>query len=332
MSSPDQSSLQEVQVKSEAAHSHEQPVPVADIVYDFFVGAATYFKHRLQYAVKEKKISQQDFHHDQEIADCIKILDRLNIQSKNLSHQLNGWVQKEKDFNLGETRNVARFEKLAKRFEPMQFEELMLVFSEGLSTRAEANTEYVETFNEEFVRPVDTFYKSNIQQTKQKKKECNLASIIRENNEKAYKQKAESSDQNTPEFDQIARKREQAENNYGLISEELLMLVNSLEFKNRLELPTQILATLDARENYFKTCVENIANLKKRIAPLVEDLQASDFKPQYRPPQEQGQRKEEEESDEEISSDDEEDDDDDEEVHRGIAAPLAPPPSPARQQ
>jgi len=158
-----------------------------------------------------------------------------------------------------------------------------------------------------------------------KKKECNIASINRENQRKAFNAKYEAqAEKQNSDLEELEKKKDKAENYYGLISGELLMLVESLEFKNRLELPAQILASLDARETYYKNCCENVGQLKKRLTPIVQELQSQDFKPQYRPPPEHGQRKDE--SDEEISDDEDEDEED-----QKPTSPEAPPPSPARQ-
>jgi len=99
-------------------------------------------------------------------------------------------------------------------------------------------------------------------------------------------------------------KLQDSEGQYDLFSGELLMLVDSLELKQRHELPEALMTLLQAQEVYFQNCIQHITQLKERIAPLIAELEADEFQPRYRVPEEQVEEDEEEEEEEEEEGDD----------------------------
>jgi len=76
------------------------------------------------------------------------------------------------------------------------------------------------------------------------------------------------------------------------------MLVDSLEMKQRHELPEALMTLLQAQEVYFQNCIEHITTLKEKIAPLVAELESDNFQPRYRIPEEQAEDAEDEEEEE----------------------------------
>eukprot|EP01103_Thecamoeba_quadrilineata_P013420 TRINITY_DN3725_c0_g2_i1.p1 TRINITY_DN3725_c0_g2~~TRINITY_DN3725_c0_g2_i1.p1 ORF type:complete len:376 (+),score=117.55 TRINITY_DN3725_c0_g2_i1:73-1200(+) len=298
----------------------------------------TLIRQRLQYAAKQHRVID-DFKHDDEIYQCIRILKKITRQSKSLSRVSNMWMQREKDYSVAETRHASRMRRLSQEFEPLQMEELLLSYAEGLAKLAEFHCEHLTQIANDFTRPIDGFYRTNVKQTRSKKIECNMQAMLRENHAKAYENKVEAENKKEPEKrDKPAlrlaeEKKEDAENQYDLISGELLMLVDSLELKQRLELPVQFLAYLNAQESFYQNCYETVVQLKQKLAPLVQELQSEEFQPKYRvdaPKAPIQQRHDfEEEHSAEASDESEDDDNDDHQTRRKFrpAPPLPPPPS-----
>jgi len=261
-------------------------------------------RQKFEYATAEHKVLNRQFNHSEEVRDRIEKLSWITEQTRTL-HQINkDWLKHEKAFSEFEGKHAARLSRAAKTYQPLQLEELLSLWSEGQLDIARSRAEYLRIIENDFTAPNFDFLKHNIKQARLKKKEVNVASLARDNNSKNLAKKREVEEAKPEDKRDVANLRaaeeklQDSEGQYDLLSGELLMLVDSLEMKQRHELPEALMTLLQAQEVYFQNCIEHITTLKEKIAPLVAELESDNFQPRYRIPEEQAEDAEDEEEEE----------------------------------
>lgn len=319
--------------QSEESSSSSTNVSTANAFREFLRDAAKTTKQgvdvvlqKIEYVAKQHKVIDA-FKHDEEVTQRIDILDQISKQSRQISAVSNSWLQREKDFMYSEIRHQGKILSLSKTFQPIQLEELLMAWATTQQTLIEFHNAYLTSMAAEFTRPLSAFVRNNVKQANMKKKECNYVSIERENVAKAFQRKQDA--ENKKEYEKrdhlglklAEEKMNDCESHYDLIAGELLMLIDSLEMKQRHELPRCMMALITAQEVCLKNSLDTLSQLKLQLAPIIDELESKDFQPRYRA-LESKKKASQDDSDEDKDSDDNDDLDDSDEDK---SPPVLPP-------